>query len=667
MAAWSMGLRSKSLLALAFACLVALVCAGLIGWQVVENVREHFGLAYARNYTQLNRQKILAPVSRELALSLRLADSEVVRQWLLDEDDAGKRALFFKEVEGYRRDFLDHSWFVIADPTRHYYFDDGKGDRGAAMQAPRYTLRTDEKNDAWYFATLRNTGHFNINVDYDHALNVTKVWINVLVRDGSRKIGLAGTGIDLTRFLADFIRHDEAGVTPMILDRQGAIQAHPDASLIALNSATGAAVQQRTVFDQLPLAADRHALRTAMQAAETRPGEVETAWVELGGRRQLLALSYIPELKWQVLTAVDLHAARVIDTNWIWPVVAAFAAMMALLLVGFGLAVERLVLRPLRRLQQSAGAIAAGHYEVALPAAGNDEIGALSRAFGVMADTVRRHTAELEHKVRERTAALEAANQAMAAAHKKIDDSIDYASLIQRAILPDHQLVQTLGPHHFVLWRPRDVVGGDFYVFRADGDNCLLGVVDCAGHGVPGALMTMLARAAIDHAIAEVGLRSPAAVLARTDAAMRAMLADAELPRGIATNMDAGFCYIDRAAGTLRFAGAKISLYWSDGQDMGELRGGRRALADKRVGEYADAELELAAGRTFYLVTDGFLDQAGGEHGFGFGNRRFAEMLRQHAGLPLERQAEAFDAALADYQGALPQRDDVTLLSFRFD
>ncbi|KAG1544631.1 hypothetical protein G6F50_013843 [Rhizopus delemar] len=81
----------------------------------------------------------------------------------------------------------------------------------------------------------------------------------------------------------------------------------------------------------------------------------------------------------------------------------------------------------------------------------------------------------------------------MAAAHKKIGDSIDYASLIQRAILPDRQLTQSLGAHHFVLWKPRDVVGGDFYVFRSDGVNCLLGIMDCAGHGVPGALMTMLA------------------------------------------------------------------------------------------------------------------------------------------------------------------------------
>ena len=136
--------------------------------------------------------------------------------------------------------------------------------------------------------------------------------------------------------------------------------------------------------------------------------------------------------------------------------------LFAAMLLCFGYAVERLMLRPLRRLQQSARAIANGSYDVSLPPGGQDEIGDLSNAFGVMADKVRQHTAELESKVRERTSELENANRAMAAAHKKIGDSIDYASLIQRAILPDRQLTQSLGEHHFVLWKPRDVVGGDF-------------------------------------------------------------------------------------------------------------------------------------------------------------------------------------------------------------
>jgi len=661
MAKW--GLRRKSLLALLLACLVALAPAVIIGWQVLDGVREHFGRAFADNFTQLNRQRILAPISRELALSQRLADSEVTRRWLRNESDPAARELFFVEADGYRRDLLSHAYFIASAATGNYYFNDDQ----PLSEAPRYTLSPTAPDDGWFYNTIKSSAPYNINVNPDLKLKTTRVWINVQVRDRGKVLGLTGGGLDVGGFLREFVNSGQPGVTPVIVDENGAIQAYSDASLIAYNSGASGASDANTVFRLVDDGPGRDALRSAMRAAKADPQSVQSGWADVKGVKQLVSVAYMPELHWHVLTLVDLGAARVLDTRWLWPAAAGLVLLFAALLLCFGYAVERLMLRPLRRLQQSARAIANGSYDVRLPPGGQDEIGDLSRAFGIMADKVRQHTAELETKVRERTSELESANRAMAAAHKKIGDSIDYASLIQRAILPDRQLTQSLGAHHFVLWKPRDVVGGDFYVFHSDGANCLLGIMDCAGHGVPGALMTMLARAAIDLAVSEAGPRDPAGVLARTDNAIRAMLADAQLPRALATNTDAGLVYIDRQAGRLLYAGAKISLYASNGHDLREIPGGRRALGDKRAGEYRNIELPMEPGWTYYLATDGFLDQAGGEHGFGFGNTRFAEMLKRHAGRPLTEQAAAFTQALAEYQGGQPQRDDITLLSFRFE
>lgn len=663
MAAW--GLRTKSLLALMLACLVALLPAGLIGWQVLDSVRNHFGAAYARNTTLLNREKVFGQVARELALSRRFAASEITRAWLLDENDPAKRALFFREAEGYRQDFRDHSYSLAVTASRHYYFNDTQH---PLSDAPRVTLNENLPADSWFFNSLRDTEQFNLNVDRDVAMNATKVWFNVVVRDGSRKLGIAGTGLDLTTFLHDFTTSEDAGVTPMIIDREGAIQAHPDPRLISFNSGTQTSKAKASpLFALLGAPTDEHAVRAAMAAAEATPGSVALHTVKLSGRSQMMAITYIPDLKWHIVTAVDLEAAQFIRGEWLTPLLVALVVLIGALLLGFAYAVDKLLLRPIGQLRRNAQAIASGQYEIHLPDHGSDEIGELSRAFGTMASQIRVHTQELESKVQERTAALEDANRRMVAAHKQINDSIDYASLIQRAILPDRELVQSLGEHHFVLWQPRDVVGGDFYVFRAEGNSCLLGVVDCAGHGVPGAMMTMLARAAIDQAITLAGVPSPAAILARTDLAMRTMLRDGELPRAIATSMDAGLCFIDRDSRTLRFAGAKMSLYWSDGDTVGEVKGHRRALNDRRQGDYQDIDMPLSPHCTYYLVSDGFLDQAGGDHGFGFGASRLAAMLREHARQPLAEQGRAFEAALARYRGALPQRDDMTMLSFRFD
>ena len=654
------------MLALALACLLALVPAGVIGWQVLDGVRNYFGESYARNFTQLKRQSILAPITQDLTLSRRLADSVLTRQLLLDEDNPAKKALFFQEAEGYRKDFQDHSYFFISAQSGNYYFNDASKPFSDQL---RYTLDPAKSKDAWFFGTMSpsNPDKYNLNINYDAALQVTKVWFNIIVYQGEKKIGLVGAGFDLSRFLKDFITVQDPGVTPIILNQAGAIQAHPNPKLIAINTTATAAGLAQTLAGQLPPGPQRDALAAALATAAAIPGAVSTLRVTLDGKEQLLALSYIPELKWHVVTAVDLKAAQVIDQGWLNGVIASLVVVLVVLLVGFGYAVEKLVLQPVRKLQRSASAMAQGDFSISLPPPSLDELGDLSRAFGTMATQIRSNTEELEHKVQARTQALEDASRDIARAYQQINDSIDYASLIQRSILPSRQMTQLLGLQQFVLWRPRDVVGGDFYIFRPEGARYLVGVVDCAGHGVAGALMTMLARSALDHAMNLVGIASPAAILSHTDTTMRALLQHGDLPRAIATNMDVGLAYVDTDTRTLRYSGAKINLYLCDGQEVQEIKGGRRAIGDRRQGSYTDTEIAMRAGVTYYLTTDGFLDQAGGDLGYGFGNTRFAQLLLQHAQLPMEQQAAALSQVLDGYQGSYPQRDDITLLSFRFD
>lgn len=663
MAIWGYGLRAKSTLALLLACLVALLPAAFLAWQALDAVKAHFGEGYARNFTELHRERILGPIARELALAQRLADSVAVRQWLRDEQNAAKRALALEEAEGFRRVFRDNSSFVISAGSGDYYYNDPTK---AFSAAPRYRLDRQKPDDAWFVATLAAAAPFNININPDRWLKQVRVWFNVIVEDDGRRLGIAGTGLDLSRFINDFIDSRASGLTPMIIDRAGAIQLHPDTGLIALGSGAGQNTRAQTLAALLGSADERATLQAALDRAAAAPGVVETLWVTLDGGRRLLSLSYLAELGWYVVAAVDLSVADIIDGTWLNASLAALALLVVLLLAGFALAVDRLVLRPLKALHASAVALAAGE-AVALPPPGRDELGDLSRAFGSMAEQIQTHTAELEDKVRSRTQELQAANNAMSAAQKKVRDSIEYASLIQRALLPDQRLSELLGPHHFALWRPRDTVGGDFYLFRADDERYLLGIVDCAGHGVPGALMTMLARAAFDDAMNRIGLDRPAALLAHADATLRGMLQASPLPRAIATNMDAGLVVVDRRTRRLLFAGARISLYCSDGDSVQEIPGIRRALADRRQAEFTEVALDWRPGATYYLVTDGYLDQAGGELGFGLGNRRFAELVRSNARLPMAEQARALDLALEAYRGNHPQLDDITVLAFRID
>jgi len=529
-------------------------------------------------------------------------------------------------------------------------------------------MAPDAPRDEWFFQTLQANAPYALNVDRSVVTGELKVWFNVQVRDGDRRLGLVGSGIGLQAFLDDFIESNKVGVESMVLDAFGSILVHPNQNLVTLNAETARGRSLSTnilgLLDDLSAAS---AVRQAMAESRDSPGSVATVRVTLDGAPRLLALSWIPELQWFVASAVDLSTAQVVEVRPLLPAIGLFLVLFLLLIGGGAWLVEKRVLKPLRQLRRSAQALAAGQYDAPLPLHRQDEIGELSAAFGAMAQKVRSHTSELENRVRERTRDLEQANRDMAAAHKKIDDSIDYASLIQRSILPNRQLVSAMGDRHAVLWRPRDVVGGDFYVYRADDHGCLFGVVDCAGHGVPGALMTMLAHAAIDQALGSTGLADPAAALARTDAIVRSMLKEEDDAHALATNMDIGLAYVDLKRRKVHYSGAKIALYYCDGEDVHEVKAARRAIGDKRVGEYHNTSIDLRSGRTFYMTTDGFLDQAGGDQGYGFGNSRFASMIREHARRPLAEQGEAFSLALARYQGEFPQRDDITMLCFRFD
>ncbi|SMF49895.1 Serine phosphatase RsbU, regulator of sigma subunit [Azospirillum oryzae] len=331
---------------------------------------------------------------------------------------------------------------------------------------------------------------------------------------------------------------------------------------------------------------------------------------------------------------------------------------------------NRLVLAPLARLTRSAGAIAAGDYRVRLRNSRSDEIGQLTVAFNHMAETVHDYTERLEQRVAERTEELRQSNEQLAVVNRQVMDSIQYASLLQSAILPDEREMARRLEGLCVLWRPRDVVGGDFHIFRELEDGrFLIGVADCSGHGVPGAFMTMTVSAILDHVLSETPDSDPAAILGGLNRMVRAALARGRDNPRFDNGLDIGLCLVRPDQGDLLFAGGRIGLHIVDpgADEVGEVKGDAQSLGYRRsdIGHrFTTHRVELAPGRSFYLTTDGFLDQAGGARGFGFGNRRFSTMLLEHATIPMAERRAAFAQALAEHQGERAQRDDITLVGF---
>jgi phosphoserine phosphatase RsbU/P len=649
-----LGLQGRLLLAVLGVSLAALFLAFFAGTRALDSIRSSLGTAYAKNVTLLSKQRILAPVARELALSERLAGSEVVKQWVLDENNPTKKALLFKEVSGYQHDFANKSYFLISALSGDYYFNDAKT---PYSEQPRYTLNPKNKNDSWFYGSLKITQQFNLNVDLDVKLKVTNIWFNVIVYNNGQKIGIAGTGLNLSSFLNEFAKNAEPGVTPIITDEAGHIQAHPDATLIAYN--TAAKTESGKTFQKLlDSDTDRAVATNLMKQALAAPSQVLTSWVSIGGLRRLMAVSYDPNLHWHFMSLVDLNTARVIDPTWLLPLGLGGLLLLLAVATGFSVSANRMVLQPLQALTTSAKQVAGGQYDIALPKASDNEIGDLTRAFDTMILEVKSHTNDLESKVQARTQDLSKANTGLALANKNISDSIDYASLIQQSILPT-----TLEPHGFALWLPRDVVGGDFYVYRQLEHGYLFGIVDCAGHGVPGACMTMLAHAMLENVLNTNDVRDPAAVLQALDTSIRnAIQAQSKT---IATNMDVGLVFVDTISQTLTFSGAKTALYLIRNAKLEIIKGGRRAIGDSRTLEVTNTSLTVDKNTLCYMTSDGFLDQSGGEKGFGLGEQAFTELLHKIARNPMNEQRTLLQNALTQHQSNYPQRDDITVLGMQ--
>lgn len=258
--------------------------------------------------------------------------------------------------------------------------------------------------------------------------------------------------------------------------------------------------------------------------------------------------------------------------------------------------------------------------------------------------------------------------------NRQIMQSIEYASVIQRAMLRASRdaLASTLRDAVLV-WEPRDLVGGDFYHFVAHPDGWFGAVADCTGHGVPGAFMTLIASSSLSQALEQLGPRDPAALLAAVNRSVKGLLGQVhgshETPESD-DGLDAAFFWFDAARGELNFAGARIALHiLAPGADQFETLAGQRmgvGYVDSRADHvWTQSTVVVPPGSLLFITTDGLIDQIGGPRKIAFGKRRAADVILQHRGEPASLICEKLREALADWQGAQSRRDDLTLFCAR--
>jgi len=236
--------------------------------------------------------------------------------------------------------------------------------------------------------------------------------------------------------------------------------------------------------------------------------------------------------------------------------------------------------------------------------------------------------------------------------NEKILSSINYAKRIQDVLLPSAEKMETIFPHSFVLYRPRDVVSGDFYWSEKIDDKRFLVVADCTGHGVPGALMAMLGIQAFSGLVLRWGRSRPSEILTEVDARIRQMLQQKSGKNR--DGMDAALIALDDETGTLEYAGAKVPLIFIANGSATRVKANVKPIgghAEKHKGAYTNHMFAQAEIDAFYLFSDGYQDQMGGPEGRKFMSKRFRSLLEVLAYIPAKEQKHSLTQILDDWMG----------------
>ena len=272
----------------------------------------------------------------------------------------------------------------------------------------------------------------------------------------------------------------------------------------------------------------------------------------------------------------------------------------------------------------------------------------------------------LENKVNERTEQLAIKNAELAEKNKDITDSIRYAKYIQDAMLPKEESMQRLLRNYFILYKPKDIVSGDFYWLKQHENNVYIAAVDCTGHGVPGAFLSIQASNLLNTAFNADETKSPATILNRLDKLVDQTLHNKVDNIEIRDGMDISLCKINFDTNIIEYAGAFNSIYLVRDNKLIEYDADNIYIGNNDNNKlYTNQPFKAEKDDVIYLFSDGFADQFGGDKGKKYKYRQMQQLLVKNNNKSMDAQKQLLEREFEQWRGNLEQVDDVMIIGIK--
>lgn len=276
-------------------------------------------------------------------------------------------------------------------------------------------------------------------------------------------------------------------------------------------------------------------------------------------------------------------------------------------------------------------------------------------------------TRGLRSIIKERTAEIVKQKEEIEYKNKDITDSINYAKRIQEAILPSGEYVKSLFPESFILYKPKDIVSGDFYWLTEKNNKVSIAAADCTGHGVPGAFMSMIGNSLLNEIVNDKGITEPSRVLHFLREGIIRSLKQKGKEGESKDGMDIAFCTIDFHEKRLQYAGANNALFLIRENELIEIKANKFpiGISDNQQ-PFTNNEMSIQEGDAVYLFSDGYADQFGGSEGKKYMRKRFKQSLLDIQQLNMEEQKKQLDKIIMEWRGEIEQVDDILIIGLKF-